>query len=129
MKPWVVAFWVSCLSLLFMSGTALAETMADRYVMGFDGEDVEGFRESGNNRERVILSISDVGQPPIRILEQNDQGFVRVKGSNGDMLWLRKGDLITDDKANVPTCNQAAGLTHASDRTIAGMRGVGEKCK
>lgn len=123
-ERWRWLLIAACAGLLWV-GASWAESMAERYVTGFDGEDVEAFRDG----RRVIVPVAEVGAPPIPILEQNDKGFVKVKAASGEFIWLRRGDLITDAKASVPRCNEAAGLTYAEDRTMAGMRGVGEGCR
>ena len=109
---------------LAMVGPVLAESGKEYHVIGFDDIEIE----ARDGERYFFLPVTEIGQPPLTIVDDDGAGFVKIRGRNGKTYWLGRSYLQTDEPFDVPTCNDQA-LGGAPDRTMASVRGMGENCQ
>ena len=118
-KIMMAIFWLA----LFLPFSVLATDSP--LIIGFDGDEVE-YRK-GNNYD--YTSTEELGQLPIKILQQDAKSFLKIKTKKLGVIWVNKGDVKTrNQKKYAKNCRSIA-IAKKSDSRQYGARGAGEECK
>ncbi|MBL4712596.1 MAG: hypothetical protein JKX75_08900 [Gammaproteobacteria bacterium] len=108
---------------LLTAQTGLADSHLGK-IVSFDDEEVE-VKVKG---EFDYWPASKLGTLPITILEKDSSNFVRIKSSNGAIVWVSLSYVTTDQQAAMKTSCQSQQLAQNANKKQYGVRGIGESC-